>query len=245
MSATDSDNSLFPQTKWTQLAGAANKDTDQLDSLIRLYWAPSRVYLIASFPGLRDRADELLQDFSEDKILRDGWLGRVDRSRGRFRDFLKRSLKNFVLDRLDKAEVRKAPVSLDQLDQELPGPVSPSEQFDLMWTRTVLAETLLQMEADCRDPKAEQPRRSRIWEMFRIRILDPIFNEIEPMPYEQLVAQFELKSPTEASNMLLSAKRIFKMHLERVISGYAGADRATATEIQALNSFLQGLEKKG
>ena len=45
--------------------------------------------------------------------------------------------------------------------------------------------------------------------------------------------------------MLLSAKRIFKTHLERVIAAYAGADRATAEEIKALDSFLQGLEKRG
>jgi DNA-directed RNA polymerase specialized sigma24 family protein len=226
------------------LAVAANKDSEQLDRLIRLYWAPLRIYLMASFPGLRDRADELLQNFSEDKILKDGWLKRADRSRGRFRDFLKRSLHNFVLDYLSKAEVRHAPISLDELNQELPGPDSPSEQFDLMWARTVIAEALQQMEADCRDSNAGQPRRTCIWEIFRIRLLDPIFNEVDPAPYEQLIGRFELKSPTEAFNMLLSAKRIFKMHLGRVVAGYAGADRATAAEIQALNCFLQGLEKK-
>jgi hypothetical protein len=202
-----------------------------------------RVYLTASFPGLRDRADELLQNFSEDKILKEGWLKRADRQRGRFRDFLKASLRNFVLDHLDKAEIRNAPVSLDAMKQELPGPSAPSEQFDLVWARTVLGETLARMEADCRDLAADQPRRIRIWEMFQLRILDPTFNDTEPAPYGELVERFDLKSPTEAFNMLLSAKRIFRMHLGRVVSGYAGADRATRAEIEALGSFLESLEK--
>jgi hypothetical protein len=202
-----------------------------------------RIFIVATFPSLRNRADELLQEFAEDKILKDGWLKRANRNRGRFRDFLKSSLRNFVLDRLRRD--RTQPDSLDNLQCELPAPEEPSSQFDLMWTRTVLAEALRKMEADCKDPDAEQPRRTHIWDMFRIRILDPIFNDSLPVPYDQLIERFELRSPTEASNMLLSAKRIFKTHLERVIAAYAGANRATAEEIKALSSFLQGLEKRG
>ena len=92
-----------------------------------------------------------------------------------------------------------------------------------MWARTVLAETVRRMEADCRNPAGDQPRRSYIWEMFRIRLLAPIFDDVAPVPYEQLIERFGLRSPTDASNMLLSAKRIFKMHLNNVIKEYAGA----------------------
>ncbi len=202
-----------------------------------------RIFIVATFPSLRNRADELLQEFAEDKILKEGWLKRANRNRGRFRDFLKSSLRNFVLDRLRRDRIQ--PGSLDDLKCEPPAAEEPSVQFDLMWARTVLAEALQQMEADCRDPGAVQPHRTQIWDLFRIRILDPIFNDSAPVPYDQLVERFGLKSPTEASNMLLSAKRIFKTHLERVIAAYAGADRATAEEIKALDSFLQGLEKRG
>ena len=57
--------------------------------------------------------------------------------------------------------------------------------------------------------------------------------------------RFGLKSPTEASNTLLTAKRIFKKHLDEVINEYAGQDAATAVEIQALKDFLQRLAKGG
>ena len=42
----------------------------------------------------------------------------------------------------------------------------------------------------------------------------------------------------------LSAKRIFKAHLSRVIQEYAGQDAATAKEIQALEEFIERLAKK-
>ncbi len=150
-----------------------------LDGLIRRYWRPLKVFLASTFPGLKeDQADLLLQDFAEDKLLKAGWLGRADRQRGQFREFLKTSLRNFVLDRLSRAEVKNAPVSLEALEEELPEPEpeAGAEEFDLEWARVVLAQTLRRMEDDCRDPAANQPRRSHIWELFRLRLLEPLFH---------------------------------------------------------------------
>jgi len=244
MTSEPSHHSIFPRTDWAELGRAAQADVPRLDALIRLYWQPLRIFLISTFPTLADQADILLQEFAEDKLLKAGWLQKADQNRGRFRDFLKRSLKNFVLDRLSRAEVKHAPVSLDELEQELPGPDSPTEAFDLEWVRTVLAETLRRMEADCRTPGNDQPRRTQLWELFQVRLLEPIFQDTPPPPYEALIARFGLKSPMDASNTLLSAKRIFKAHLARVIQEYAGQDAATAREIAALEEFLGRLAKR-
>lgn len=237
-------SSLFPRTDWAELGRAAVAETESLDRLIRLYWQPLRIFLLATFPGLKAQADLLLQDFAQDKMLKDGWLRRADQNRGRFRDFLKTSLRHFVLDRLSRAEVKHPPVSLDELTQELPQPDAPSEAFDLAWARAVLAETLRRMEADCRQPGPDQPRRGYIWELFQLRLLEPIFNDAEVPPYDELIARFDLKSPTDASNTLLSAKRIFKAHLARVIKEYAGQDAAAAAEIQSLEEFLLRLARR-
>ena len=216
-----------------------------LDRLVRLYWQPLKIFLVATFPSLRNQTDTLLQDFAEDKLLQEGWLRKADQSRGRFRDFLKTSLRNFVLNRLNLAEVKNPPISLEELEQELPEREAVSEEFDLAWAQTVLAETLRRMEADCNNPGEDQPRRGYIWEMFRLRLLEPVFNDAPPPPYEMLIEQFGLKSPTDASNTLLSAKRIFKTHLSKVIQEYAGQDAATAAEIQALENFLGRLARRG
>lgn len=243
MGGDTSAGSIFPRTDWTELGKAADAEQAPLDRLIRLYWQPLKIFLVATFPSLSGQADELLQDFAGDKILREGWLRKADQTRGRFRDFLKTSLRNFVLDRLSRAEVKNPPVSLDELEQDIPDAPASAEEFDLAWARAVLAETLRRMEADCRKPGKDQARRTAIWEVFRIRLLEPVFNGAPQMPYDQLIEQFGLKSPLEASNTLLSGKRIFKAHLDKVIHEYAGRDVATAVEIQALKDFLHRLSK--
>ncbi len=243
MGAEPSAGSIFPRTDWAELSRAADAEQAPLDRLIRLYWQPLKIFLVATFPTLSGQADELLQDFAGDKILREGWLKKADQTRGRFRDFLKSSLRNFVLDRLSRADVKNPPLSLDELEQEIPETEASQEEFDLAWARAVLGETLRRMETDCTRPGKDQPRRSHIWEMFRIRLIEPVFNNAPQVPYDQLVERFALKSPLEASNTLLSAKRIFKGHLDNVIREYAGRDAATALEIQALKDFLGRLSK--
>ena len=237
-------SSIFPRTDWSQLGSDTTADAEGLDRLIRLYWNPLKVYLLATFPNLSGQAELLLQDFAEDKILKRGWLQMADRSRGHFRDFLKISLRNFVLDRLSRVEHRNPPVPLDDLVEELPHAETSEEVFDLNWARTVLSETLRRMEMDCRDPQADQPRRTFIWEMFCVRLLEPLFNDARQVPYDELVQRFKLQSPTDASNLLLSGKRIFKSHLNRVIKDYAGQDAATQTEIRELEDFLSRMARR-
>jgi len=244
MGAESSSSSIFPRTNWAELGQAAQADPVPLDRLIRLYWQPLRIFLLTTFPSLKDQADTLLQDFAEDKLLREGWLRKADQSRGRFRDFLKTSLRNFVLNRLNLAEVKNPPVPLEELEHEVPEPSAAAEEFDLAWAQAVLAETLRRMEADCKSPGADQPRRGYIWEMFRIRLLDPILHGAAEVPYDQLIERFGLKSPTDASNTLLSAKRIFKAHLGRVIKEYARQDAAAAAEVSAIEEFLSRLAKR-
>ena len=156
MSAESSASSIFPRTDWAELGRTGEADEARLDRLIRIYWSPLRIFLVATFPSLRDQADVLLQEFAEDKILKKGWLQRADRRRGKFRDFLKTSLRNFVLDRLNRAEFRHPPVPLEELVQEPAAADAPSDEFDLTWARTVLAQTLRRMESDCKDPAADQ-----------------------------------------------------------------------------------------
>jgi DNA-directed RNA polymerase specialized sigma24 family protein len=244
MADEPSKSSIFPRTDWANLGQAAKAEAAPLDRLIRLYWQPLKIYLLTTFPNLRDQADLLLQDFAEDKLLQEGWLQKADQHRGRFRDFLKTSLRNFVLNRLNLREARNPPVPLEDLEHELPEPEAASEAFDLAWARMVLSETLRRMEADCRNPAADQPRRTQIWELFRIRLVDPVFDGAPAPAYDELMERFGWKSPTDASNTLLSGKRIFKVHLNEVIKEYAGKDAATATEVRAIEEFLARIATK-
>jgi len=236
-------SSLWPLTDWSALGHAAQavgNESLPLHALIIKYQNPLRVCLIARFPWLRGDVERLITEFSEDRILREGWLKKPQSGRGRFRDFLKRSLVNFVLDQYKKKDVVKLAAPLHELEQELPAATSSADAFDLDWARTLLAEAFKRMEADCQKPGGDQPKRSYIWEIFKIRLLTPFLEGATPCSYEQVVERFQLRSPSEASNMLLSSKRIFRRHLLAVISEYEGESTAAA-ELEDLKCFLARL----
>jgi DNA-directed RNA polymerase specialized sigma24 family protein len=238
-------SSLFQRTNPSELRRAGGGDADALGRLVAKYHAPLNAYLTLAFPSLKASAEELLQDFAQDRLLREGWLARVDLNRGRFRDFLKTSLRNYVLNWLGKKRRENSFVSLDDQTEEglakleLAAPPGEAvDAFDLEWLRAVVSETLRRMEADCRQPGRQQPRKGQTWEIFKLRLLGPAFQDTRPPSYGELVQRFDLKSPTEGTNMLLQAKRKFEHYLFEVVSEYESAGSQTHNEIQDLKQAL-------
>jgi DNA-directed RNA polymerase specialized sigma24 family protein len=241
-SAEHTESSIFQRTRPSELKRAGGGDTEALGRLIAQYHVPLNIFLTLAFPTLKPYAEEILQDFAQDRILREGWLARVDLNRGRFRDFLKTSLRNYVLNWLRKRrqqEDRLWPLE----DLELPEQqASTADAFDLEWMRTILAETLRRMEEECRLPGHHQPRRGQTWEIFKLRLIEPALQDTKPPSYGELVKRFDLKSPTEGTNMLLDAKRRFERHLFKVVAEYETTDDlARATEILDLKQALSRL----
>ena len=226
----------FPGTVWMEV-------TDR-KMVVNRYYGALRLYLaglLSRFPQYRSEADDLLQDFMKDKILDPGWLERADPNKGRFRDLLKSSLRNYVVGELRKREATKRGgdhevVALEELEQEIPGPEPVSSSFDLAWLQMLLAETLERMKQGCAVSQSEH-----IWKIFEVRILRPALEGLAPPPYEELVAKFGLKSPAQATNALATGKRMFARHLRDVIAQYENGDQAVRAEIDSLRLFLNGV----
>jgi hypothetical protein len=226
----------FPGTIWM--------DVTDRKKVVNRYWAALRVYLtglLSRFPEYKAEVDDLLQDFIKDRILHPGWLEKADPNKGRFRDLLKSSLKNFVTGELRKREAAKrggkAPtVPIEELEQEIPGPEPVSDSFDMAWLQMLLSETLKKMKEGC-----VASETTHIWKIFDVRVLRPALEGIEPPPYEELVAEFGLKSPAQATNALATGKRMFARHLSAVIAQYETGDKAVRAEIDSLRLFLDKL----
>jgi hypothetical protein len=244
------ESSIWPITIWSDIRAAADevgKGAERLNDLLLKYQQPLRIFLLArfrAFPQVTKRADELLQDFASDKILAQGWLKKANSEKGRFRSWLKMSLKNYVINRVAKADCG---ISLEQLAEEgiEPKATDPVENgaFELKWVQAVIHEALGRLEMDCKAPTTKQPHNSHIWEVFRLRILDPIFKGTQPAPYEQLVKVLGLRSPTEGSNLLLTAKNRFKALLKGVMAGYSGSNQVAESELRELAEFVEHLAK--
>ena len=162
------------------------------------------------------RAEDLIQSFLLNKVLEGKLISKASRERGRFRGFLCTALDRFVANeiRRERAKMRSPEKSVT-LDSGLgvadsSPPVDAS--FDIAWARRLLADALESMRREC-----DRFNRADIWGVFEARVR-PMFGNAEPVPYEQLVERFGFRSPAQASNVLIGAKRMF----ERVLRGRWG-----------------------
>lgn len=158
----------FATTRWSVILQSAGRDSDEekrrkaLTQLCRTYWRP--IFLFACRRGLSvEDAQDLTQDFFT-KILETDWLQRADRSRGRFRSLLLKSLQNFLTDAGEKRSARKRGggfqfVSWDDWMAEAPSQLSISAQaletleperlYDLRWAATVVEQALRRLAEEC------------------------------------------------------------------------------------------------
>ncbi len=226
--------SEFPGTIWQEV-------TDQ-QKVVQNYWHALRIYLVcllSRFPDYASEADDLLQDFIMKKILQPGWLELAKPNKGRFRDFLKSSLRHFLVGEIRKREAEKrggknSVVALEDLEQEIAGPEPVSDSFDLAWMQMLLSDTLDQMQKAC-----AASENLRVWEIFQTRVVRPALEGTTPPPYEELVACFGFQSPAQATNALATGKRMFARHLRAVVAQYEAGDKAVRAEIDALRTFLE------
>jgi hypothetical protein len=220
---------FYPTTIWTEIGRAgqpsgAGDSIAALERLLQKYYRPLQTHLAGHFRVDEDQAADWLQEFICRKVLLGELLAAASRDRGRFRTFLLNALDNFVVSELRRqnAQIRCPTGGLVSIDEagavEVPTPQSPKPvNGDLEWGRTVLSEVFTRMEAECRTKE-----RSDRWGVFKARLLDPMLDGAETPSYDDLVARFGFRSPAEASNALITAKRQFDRILHEVVGEYAG-----------------------
>ena len=158
----------FVTTRWSLILSAANSESeeekmrDALAELCQTYWRPIFSFVCARGYSVED-AQDLTQDFFV-IILKENWLQHADRSRGRFRSLLLRSLQNFLINAAEKTHTRKRGgdvkfVSWDNWLAEEPSQLAtsvqaldslPSERlFDHSWATTVVEHALHRLREEC------------------------------------------------------------------------------------------------
>ena len=207
-----------------------------LDQLCHRYMPALRAHLVRQKRLPPEEADDVLQGFITGKILEQGILQRVRPERGRFRNFLLVSLNRYLVSRVrhDNAQKRRAnapDISLEpQLDTTAP---ESGEAFSMEWARQLVADALRRMREDC-----QSPQRQSMWIIFEQRVLEPTLLGAKPGDYDELVRRFDFKSPREAQNVLVNAKRRFIQCLRDAITDYEGPQADIDAEIQDLQRIL-------
>ena len=230
----------FPTTSWSLVALAGQTEEAQreaLGQLLRRYLPALRAHLVQAKGLTLDRADDLIQDFVTAKILQRDLIARADQQRGKFRTFLLTALDRFLLNQLRDLGAKKraaaAAEPLGERDQRLAAGTNPSDAFDVAWARSVLSEALKRMRAHC-----ETSGRTDVWAVFECRVLGPILEGAEAPDYRELVERFGFQSPSQASNLLATAKRSFARTLRSVVGEYSGSEEEIEEELGQLHEIL-------
>lgn len=152
----------FPPTAWTRVLSARDPDDavarTSLERLMRVYWKPVYCYVRAASRKPVEDCKDLTQAFFAAFLTRRAWE-RLDPERGSFRGFLKRSVRNFLIDadRRDRVRSPEGDRVVFRLDEvadagDDPGGDEPPEgRFDLEWIQVVLEAAVRQLESHLAD----------------------------------------------------------------------------------------------
>ena len=233
----------LPPTRWTVVERARDRSRDawarDLEILASLYRPVLIRHLILRMRIPPDRAEDLVQTFLVEKLLEQNVLHHATPQKGRLRSFLLKVFSNFVASQLREQRALKRRPSdpeaerLDDLPELPSGDASLSDNFDMLWARQVLARALDRLCEEC-----QAKGRMDLWRILEARTVSPVLDGVAPLPYEELVARFGLRSPSEASNLLITAKRMFSRTLREVVRETVSDDREVEAEILELRRIL-------
>jgi hypothetical protein len=229
----------FPTTHWSLIADAGGVSPDAkrraLSEMLKQYMPALRSHLTYNRKLNQHDASDLLQSFIADKLLTQDLLRHANRARGRFRNFLLVTLNRFASNyfRHERA-AKRSPGHRVCLDDAIPSRDRPcGEAFDVSWARQVLSLTIDRMRDECR-----ASARPDVWGVFEARILGPTLYQREPIAYQALVQQLGFKSPTQATNTLITANRMFQRNLRAVVGAYVKEPCEIDDEIRELREIL-------
>jgi RNA polymerase sigma-70 factor (ECF subfamily) len=238
-------NAAFQTTQWTQIVQArTDSNTRRREILGRVlgrYWKPVYCYLCRRGHD-PEEAKDLTQGFFHEIVLGRGLVQRADRAKGRFRTFLLTALCRYVTScRRAKGARKRMPeggfLRLDGWESfGLPEPVqaaTPEQAFDHAWASALLDRVLADVEREC-----VAAGKAAHWAVFSARVLGPILRDAEPPSLSVLCAEYRISSESQASNMIITAKRRFRACLERHILEIVGSEAEVDAEIRDLIEML-------
>lgn len=238
-------NERFLTTDWTMILRAQTLDEGArravMGEFVTRYWKP--VYCFLRHKGhANEDAKDLTQGFFEEIVLSRRLVQKADCAKGRFRNFLLRSLEHYAggVHRARTSKKRRPEggiIPLDGIESlNVPEPaddVTPAEQFHYSWAATLLEEVVADVERQCL-AFDEQTH----WAVFHARVLAPIMEGSAPPSVAELCARYGIAGTNRVSNMIVTVKRRFRAALVRHVRPLVASDAEVDAEIRDLMAIL-------
>jgi RNA polymerase sigma-70 factor (ECF subfamily) len=208
----------FPSTSWNLIRSAGRDDREALQRLIYLYWKPAYCYIRAAGRRGVEDAKDLTQEFFTRLLDRRAWQ-RLSPDRGSFRGFLKRCLKNFMVDAARREKARRPSSTAlvfrfeDVRDAAADPAANPDDLFDREWIRAVLQNSIRELEERLR-----QDRGANLFEVFRLYCLegDQLVNGAEGRTYADVADRLGLRESDVRKRLARCRSELRQIVLERV-----------------------------
>jgi RNA polymerase sigma factor (sigma-70 family) len=226
----------FPTTSFSLLRGIAElEDTARaaaLERLVACYWKPVYCLIRAAWRKGNEDAKDLTQDFFTSVVLEGGLAGKFAPERGRFRNFLKASVLNFLRDaekaaRREKrgGDARVAPIADFDVAEIVPDPaaLTPEQSFDAAWKNVVLSRA-----ADRVAERLLAAGKETVWEVFRR------YDLASERPSYEAVARALGISVDAVKNHLTRAREEFRRAVRDVVAETVDDERDLAEELREL-----------
>ncbi len=230
----------FPNTTWASLfsmtdAASAAARQEALSKIVGRYWRPVYAYVRASAGKPVEDAKDLTQAFFC-HMIEDDMFAKYVRERGRFRDYLKGALRNFLAESYRSSSALKrgggravVPLDTAQMETEAFGrqlrEANPEEMFDRQWARDLLMEALQDLRR-----QLEGEGRQDQWRVYETIEL----SSESPVPsYEDISKRFAI-STHEVKNALFAVRGRLHRILREKISSIVTSERELRDEMKHL-----------
>lgn len=235
----------FQTTQWSRILSAKTQDESRrrmiLNNLAETYWKPVYCYLRSKGFG-NDAAKDIAQDFFSDIVLGRTLIQKADQSKGQFRTFLLVALERYVVSKLRyEGRIRRGG-SAKIIHMETPdlanlnisgSAADPNQAFCYAWASTMIDGVLAEIKEEyCRT------QRSVHWEVFRLRVLAPIFENTKLPSYREICEKYNIADESKVANMVVTVKRRFQSVLRRNLRDIAGSDDEAEEEFKEIFQIL-------
>jgi RNA polymerase sigma-70 factor (ECF subfamily) len=234
---------LFRTTHWSVVLAAGGQSStaarEALESLCRTYWYPLYAFVRRQGYG-PDDAQDLTQEFFARLIEKDR-LAEVRPERGRFRSFLRVSLKHFLADARDWARAQKRgggrpPISLNDSEAESryqhepQDDLSPDRIFERRWAYALLEAVMDRLQKEFQS--AGKPGLFEALKPF-------LAGDIEGRSYAEAGARFGL-SEGAAKMTVTRMRRRYKHLLREEVANTVASPADVEEELGYLLAVLRG-----
>ncbi|MBI4245075.1 MAG: sigma-70 family RNA polymerase sigma factor [Planctomycetes bacterium] len=236
------DEHHFPLTTWNVVLNAKDRTSsnykEKLEYLISAYWKPVYSYIRNVWRMSNEDAKDLTQEFFAQFFVEKNYLQPASPEKGRFRTFLKVSLKHFLIDKKRKLQTKKhgggtKTVSFEEVGSEHGDKkefLDPLESFDREWARTILTRSI----GILRNKLIEEGKEVyfSVFERYDLDSSGP-----DQPSYVVLARELGIKD-SDVRNYLVYARRLVRKIIRKGILEYVLEESEVEDELKYLLSLL-------